>query len=72
MYMCIQVELWEGMCYMQLSPGGLGYPGGMQTSQVLSCVMTHAKSADVSNAVCMLHYLVRRDAILLDNKLSKL
>jgi len=50
--MCMQVGLWEETCYMQLSPGGLGYPGGMQMSQVLSRDMTHAKPADMSNAVC--------------------
>ena len=33
-------------------PGGWGYPGGTQMSQVLSCDMTHAKTADVSIAVC--------------------
>ncbi len=39
LYMCMQVGPWEGMCYMQLSPGGWGYPGGMQMSQVLFIYM---------------------------------
>ncbi len=33
-YMCMQVGRWEGMCYMQLSPGVLEYRGGTQMSQV--------------------------------------
>ena len=50
--MCVQVGLWEGTCYMQLSPGSWGYPGGMQMSQVLSFEILHARSSDVINVVC--------------------
>ncbi len=69
-YMCMRVGLWEGMCYMQLSPGGLGYPGEIPTSQVLPCDMTHAKVLMCPMLSAMLHCLVLRDASLHDSKLS--
>ena len=69
-YMCMRVGLWEGMCYMQLSPGGLGYPGEIPMSQVLPCDMTHAKVLMCPMLSAMLHCLVLRDASLHDSKLS--
>ncbi len=66
----MQVGLWEGMCYMRLSPGGLGYPGGIPTSQVLPCDMTRAKVLMCPILSAMLHCLVLRDASLPDSKLS--
>ena len=70
--MCVQVGLWEGMCYMRLSHGGLGYPGGIPMSQVLPCDVTHAKLLMCPMLSAMPYCLVLRDASLPNNDLSSL